>query len=333
MPVADLGHVPESFASAGWDQLLHKLLNERAKNHAWQFDERARQAFAAYGNAWKRQARGIEPATVSGALVTADVHPARVELVLAEAELPGAGSATGSASAEIVHRAAAIVAFTLDRSRALPANGPLAVSRRDETLDHGVSRLLGWLEEHGGIASKRDVQRSEVAGVTSATEVDALLARYVATYPETSTVERSSHGGRPTTTVRAPRRQSANSNVGPSHIGASSDESAHGHRGFDGVARHRSTRHCPTRHRIRPMWLRSPTTSDNPGHYRRFGIHTPASARTAPIRTSRGEVCLSQSHRSGSELVHIGGAPAFGFGLLDSMVCDWRSTISGSPRL
>jgi len=34
------------------------------------------------------------------------------------------------------------------------------------------------------------------------------------------------------------------------------------------------------------------------------------------------EVCLSQSHRSGSESVHIGGAPAFGFGLSDSMVCD-----------
>ena len=36
------------------------------------------------------------------------------------------------------------------------------------------------------------------------------------------------------------------------------------------------------------------------------------------------EVCLSQSHRSGSELVHIGGAPAIGFGLLESMVCDPR---------
>ncbi len=28
------------------------------------------------------------------------------------------------------------------------------------------------------------------------------------------------------------------------------------------------------------------------------------------------EVCPSQSHRSGSELVHIGGAPAVGFGFL-----------------
>ena len=36
--------------------------------------------------------------------------------------------------------------------------------------------------------------------------MDALLARYQATYPGTSTVERSSHGGRPTTTARAPRR-------------------------------------------------------------------------------------------------------------------------------
>lgn len=37
-----------------------------------------------------------------------------------------------------------------------------------------------------------------------------------------------------------------------------------------------------------------------------------------------GEVFLSQSHRSGSELVHIGGAPAVGFGVLDSMVGDPR---------
>jgi site-specific recombinase XerD len=34
------------------------------------------------------------------------------------------------------------------------------------------------------------------------------------------------------------------------------------------------------------------------------------------------EVFLSQSHRSGSELRLIGGAPAVGFGLLDSMVGD-----------
>jgi hypothetical protein len=38
----------------------------------------------------------------------------------------------------------------------------------------------------------------------------------------------------------------------------------------------------------------------------------------------RGEtaVFLSQSHRSGSESVHIGRAPAVGFGVLNSMVCD-----------
>ena len=46
MPVAELGHVPESFAPAGWDQLLHKLLNERAKKRAWQLDDRAREGFA-----------------------------------------------------------------------------------------------------------------------------------------------------------------------------------------------------------------------------------------------------------------------------------------------
>ena len=33
-------------------------------------------------------------------------------------------------------------------------------------------------------------------------------------------------------------------------------------------------------------------------------------------RTEQIEVCLSQSHRSGSESVHIGGAPAVGFGFL-----------------
>ena len=54
------------------------------------------------------------------ALVKADVHLARFALVLAEAELPGAGTPTGSASAEIVHRAAAIVAFTLDVGARFP---------------------------------------------------------------------------------------------------------------------------------------------------------------------------------------------------------------------
>jgi hypothetical protein len=140
----------------------------------------------------------------SAALVKADVHLARVALVLAEATSPGAG---GEVGASIVHRAARLIDFTLDCWRALPEQGGLALSRVDWQLDRSIDRLVAWLEERGGAASRRELRRARVAGVRTSSDLDALLRRYEARFPATVVEERPEQGGIPTVVVKAPKRR------------------------------------------------------------------------------------------------------------------------------
>jgi Protein of unknown function (DUF3987) len=72
------------------------LAPKRRAARTWRFDNQAREAFTAYRSAWKQQARGAETATTAAALVKADVHLARVALVLTEAEHPAAGGMIGA---------------------------------------------------------------------------------------------------------------------------------------------------------------------------------------------------------------------------------------------
>jgi hypothetical protein len=97
--------------------------------------------------------------------------------------------------------------FTLDCWRALPEQGTLALSRRDEILDRGLTRLIAWLEEHGGTPSRRELQQARVGGARTAQELEALLERYEATYPGSVTQQHPERGGLPTTIVRAPSRR------------------------------------------------------------------------------------------------------------------------------
>jgi hypothetical protein len=206
-----LENVPAGTAPPAWGDLIKALLAVRGNEREWWLSDKAQPVFAQFRGDWKRQADGIESMTVTSALRKADVHLSRVALVLAEAEDPEGSNAI--VSDEVVERAAAIVQFTLDCWRALPANGSLALSRRDEQLDQGVAKLLTWLEDHGGKASKRELQRARVAGARTKDELDALIKRFEATYPGTVTEESSSRGGRATVVVSAPLRVAASSNV------------------------------------------------------------------------------------------------------------------------
>lgn len=202
-PTEPVGNVPTSMRPSVWDKLLAGLLDVRGSRRDWSLSEQAGTAFGDFRTQWKHQARGVETATVATALDKADIHLARYTLVLAEADSPGQGGLIGP---EVVERAAAMVQFTLDCYRALPANGGLALSRKDETLDRSVERMRAWLEEHGGKASRRDLQRACVGGVKTGKDLDALIERYEATYPGAVSEERSTHGGRTTIIVSAPRR-------------------------------------------------------------------------------------------------------------------------------
>jgi hypothetical protein len=200
-----IGNLSVSCVAPDWQLLLgHNLLPQRGAARIWRLNPGARATFERYREGWKVKARGIERGSVTGALVKADVHLARVALTFAEAEQPAEGGDVGS---ELIERAAGIVEFTLNCWRALPEHESLALSRRDETLDGGVTKLAAWLEEHGGTATRRELQRARVAGVRTPDDLDALLRRYEATYPGTLTEQRPERGGLPFVIVRAPTRR------------------------------------------------------------------------------------------------------------------------------
>ena len=222
----------QSVESAEWATLLDVLASRRAQPRRWHLGPPALRAFEHFRKVWKNEARGAESATVTAALVKSDVHLARAALVLAEAERPCAG---GAVTAETVERAACIVRFTLDCWRALPAHGSLALTRRDEVLDRGIAKLIDWLERReGGKGSRREIRRACVAGARTADQVEALLSRYEDMYPGCVVEESGSHGGLPTTIVRAPRRTSYLS-VGSADSGIYADRKAHNDGRFGGV--------------------------------------------------------------------------------------------------
>ena len=83
---------------------------------------------------------------------------------------------------DAIERAAVVVDFALNCWRALPEQGSLGLSWRHKVLDEGVEKLRVWVEDAGGEATRRELQRAHVAGVRAASDLDALLERYEDTY-------------------------------------------------------------------------------------------------------------------------------------------------------
>lgn len=178
----ETGDLSEEAVPAAWQLLLGRdLIPRRDQSRARRLDAAAQTVFTARRRAWKAQAReGVETATVAAALVKADVHLARIALILAEADDPGSDAPITS---DQIERAGLIVDYTLDCWRSLPEQGGMALSRRDHTLDEGIARLIPWVEAHGGEVTRRDLQRACVAGARTPADLDALLDRYEASYP------------------------------------------------------------------------------------------------------------------------------------------------------
>ncbi len=186
-----------------WAKLIaRELIPERNRVRFWTVSDDARKAFLRWQRKWKTEARGDENATVSAALIKADVHLLRVALVWAEAEQPARGGQVGP---ELIERSAAVIEYTLNCWRALPEHGGLALSQRDERLDRAVERLRDWLEQHGGEASRHALLKLNVAGAQTAADLNQLLERYEARYPGT-VQQKASTGGRPAVVVTAPPR-------------------------------------------------------------------------------------------------------------------------------
>ena len=223
--------LPESLGvlyDSAWPDAIDSLVDARDVGRGWTLSDGARAAWTRWRKHWKRQALGAEPASVTAALSKADVHLARVALVFAELKCPaGPDTVIG---ADTMERAAEVIEFTLTCWRALPEHGEgLGLSRRDQILNRAVVKLVAWLEARPkGKATRREIQRAHVAGVRKASDLDALLADYEATFPGSVTTERPPDGGLLATVVSAPRRK-AHITVSPfGDTDTSASENPHG---------------------------------------------------------------------------------------------------------
>jgi hypothetical protein len=196
--------VDDMQAVTNWQELIGRLIDNRDRPVTRTLAPSAYEAFRGHQHDWKRQATArCETASTSAALWKADIHLARIALVLHEAE----PERRDQVDEDRVNHAAQIVEFALDCWRALPEQGSLALTRRDEVLDRGIGKLISWLEEHGGKAARRELQRAHVAGVRTASDLDALLARYEASYPGTIGTVTPEGGGLPIVVISAPIRR------------------------------------------------------------------------------------------------------------------------------
>jgi hypothetical protein len=196
----------DSAPPASWDALLRELVGWRDRRRVIALTGAARVRFSEHQRRWKVAAQGLQAETVSAALQKADQQALAVLLVLAEADMPGGGNPVGP---ELVDRAARAVEFCIDSWRALPELGGLALSRKDEILDRGVERLRNFLEQHGGMASRREITRFGVTGARTAKDLDELLRRYEAVYPGSVSEEATGKPGRRPVVVRAPIRRAS----------------------------------------------------------------------------------------------------------------------------
>lgn len=193
----------EDRETRAWDNTIRALYEAR-KPRTWTLEGAGRSAWELARARWGRDSSdGAESASVSAALAKADTQAARIALVLAESMNP---AQAGAVPAEAVTAAIAITDYVLDCWRALPDREALTTSRRDETLHRGVEQLAEWLEQHGGRATSRDLQRAHVAGVRTAADLTALLSRYEAEFPGSVRTERTEGRGRPPQVAYAPRR-------------------------------------------------------------------------------------------------------------------------------
>jgi hypothetical protein len=225
-PDADDVGVIDIAALDAWRELVDAILTRRGRNRTWTLTAAARAKFNALRRGWKQQARGPEPPGISGALVKADKHLARVALVLAEADNPGHG---GVVAPDVIERAARIVGFALDSWRALPEQGSsLGLTRRDQVLGEAVERLAAWIEDRPERkATRREIQRAQVAGIRKPSELAALLDDYAQHYPGTVTTTTPEGGGLPVVTVRARKRVRAYSGVGFPDTGCAPNAEPH----------------------------------------------------------------------------------------------------------
>jgi hypothetical protein len=149
----------------------------------WEFSEKAKALWRSAQQRWKADDRTELNASARAALKKADIHAARVALVIAASMEEGTG-ASGIIGGSAMRAAIAIVDYALDVFRCLQPAGTFALTSRDEKAAAKAEELRAWLEETpNGKAGRRALLRGHVAGVRNKDDLDTLRDEYKKTYP------------------------------------------------------------------------------------------------------------------------------------------------------
>lgn len=186
-----------------WAAALDNVLSWRDQKRTWRLSDEAKLVFQEARKRWKRQERGDETASTAAALAKADVHALRVALVLAEVATPGQG---GLLSEQLMAGAVRVVDFVLDGWRALGSGEHIALSFRDQALNAAIPRLVAWLQRRGAVYSDL-IRQNHVGGIHTAAELDAVLKRYEAMYPDSVQTIATGQRGRPAILVSPPAQK------------------------------------------------------------------------------------------------------------------------------
>jgi Protein of unknown function (DUF3987) len=198
---------PEGDAEYGEERAPAKWVNRLAElycgeEHDLALDGDACLAWRDYSRKWReaKRAKGVSK-TLFEAMSKADQQLARIALVL------GAAGGDRDILSEVwIHEGARIVNYCLGVWAALPAPEVFAVSERDRAMREKVTNLVAWLERHGGRASRTEILRAQVAGVSSSKDVTDLLRAYKSAYPGCVLTETAKKGGPKKEIVVAPGR-------------------------------------------------------------------------------------------------------------------------------
>jgi hypothetical protein len=203
VPLTDVKWANSPIAPREWDDTIADLYEKRSPR-SWSLNGEALRLWKNASARWKGESRSREASSsLSAALVKADVQSARIALVIAESLNPvGAGQIPPEAMSASI----AIIEFVMGCWRTLPSYDEWIIGRRDAVVKPKVSELLDWLEQHGGKATKRELQQYRVAGISSAKEADMLLDEFAQQYPGTVKNERTGTRGPATKVVHVPRR-------------------------------------------------------------------------------------------------------------------------------
>lgn len=178
-----------------WEAAIRVLLNDLYRSRTWTMprDSEARREHLLAEERWSVEAGEMHQTAASTSfLAKGGEHSARIALVLAEISAAGDAAARGHgrvAEGQIplwaVRAAVDIVDYCAAVWRALPnVEAPLSRSWAEARVAEKDGQLNAWLRNHGGQATKREIQAAKVAGARTPAAVQALIDRHKEIYGE-----------------------------------------------------------------------------------------------------------------------------------------------------